>query len=562
MSKQNQAVSPISNREVSPCEEAIKLRKALAFYRQAKQEQDRNVLINEDWFCAKHWKHMKGERPSLGHEPTTPFILNAVWHKHADAMDQYPEPIFLEREATDRPLAESLSKIIPLILEKNDFEKVYSDIWWQKLKHGTGLYYVGWDNSKENGLGDIVIRKIDLLRFYAEPHLDDIQHSRYIFLLSLADTAELQRKYPDKRILSDADSMRLESYFGCYEPEALTGKSCLVDCYEKCRNDRGKEVVHLTKLVGDEIVYSTKTDPAFAQTGLYEHGQYPFVADPFIPNESSIYGRGLTEIARPTQEYIDRLDYLIEANCLVSGKQRFVVKRSSGIRPEDLMDLRRDLIECDSSAEDGVIRPLQASPFPSHVMEHRQNKVEELKEVVGNRDFSQGGTLGGVTAYKSISALQEAGNKLSRDLIHSSYRAFRQVVELCVELIRQFYDETRSFRILGEEGEVEYLTLDNRPLKPRAAQGMNGATLYRKAIFDIKIISARKTRFDAEKHNELIRELYQAGAFTPEGAASSIVALDAMMLENKDKIIRRLQQIAAEKPSADPSATALSDSRA
>lgn len=531
------------DRGVTPTQEANRLYKMLQFYREAKQEADRKVLIDEDWFRAKHWKHMQGKQASLGHEPTTPFILNAVWHKHADAMDHYPEPIFLEREPSDRPLAEALSKIIPLVLEKNDFERIYSDVWWQKIKHGTGIYYVGWDNNKENGLGDIVIQKVDLLRFYTEPHIDDIQQSRYIFVLSLADTEELKRRYPDKKILSDADAITLESYSGYYDATELAGKSCLVDCYEKGRNAQGKEVVHLTKMVGETILYSTKTDPAFAQSGLYEHGQYPFVIDPFIPSESDLYGIGLVEIARPTQEYIDRLDYLIEANCLVSGRQRFVVKRSSGIRPDDVKDMTRDLIECDSSAEDSVIRPLQAAPFPSHVMEHRQNKVDELKEVVGNRDFSQGGVTSGVTAYKSISALQQAGDKLSRDVLKSSYRAFRQIVNLCVELIREFYDEARSFRITGEDGSTAYLSLSNQKLKLQPQTGMDGSTLYRKAVFDIKIISQRKNHFDAEQHNNLIRELYQLGAFSPENAESAIVALNAMTLENKDKIIKALEKL-------------------
>lgn len=542
--KQNNIpAEPNVRRDTAPTEEAIRLRRALELYRRAKQETDRSILTDEDWFRAKHWKHMKGRQTSLGHEPTTPFILNAVWNKHADAMDQYPEPIFLEREESDRPLAEKLSKIVPLVLEKNDFEKIYSDVWWQKIKHGTGIYYVGWDSSKENGLGDIVIRKVDLLRFYAQPHIDDIQQSQYIFVLSLANTAELRRRYPDKKIGSDADSITLESYFGCYDSAELADKSCLVDCYEKARNSRGKEVVHLTKMVGETILYSTKNDPAFTETGLYEHGQYPFVVDPFIPNENSLYGIGLVEIARPTQEYIDRLDYLIEANCLVSGRQRFIVKRSSGIRSEDVRDMSRDFIECDSSAEDGVIRPLQAAAFPSHVMEHRQRKVDELKEVVGNRDFSQGSTNGGVTAYKSISALQEAGNKLSRDVQKSSYRSFRQIVNLCVELIREFYDEARSFRITGTDGSTSYVSLSNQKLKPQPETGLDGSTLYRKAIFDIKIISQRKNSADAEQHNSLIRELYQAGAFTPEHAQGAVIALSAMTLENKDRIIRALEKL-------------------
>ena len=71
---------------------------------------------------------------------------------------------------------------------------------------------------------------------------------------------------------------------------------------------------------------------------------------------------------------------------------------------------------------------------------------------------------------------------------------------------------------------------------------MDGSTLYRKAVFDVKIVSQRKNQFDSEQHNSLIRELYQSGAFSPENAESAMVALDAMMLENKDKIIKALEK--------------------
>ena len=47
-----------------------------------------------------------------------------------------------------------------------------------------------------------------------------------------------------------------------------------------------------------------------------------------------------------------------------------------------------------------------------------------IEEVSGNRDFTQGGTAGGVTAASAIAALQEAGSKLSRDMLKGQLRRF------------------------------------------------------------------------------------------------------------------------------------------
>ena len=57
--------------------------------------------------------------------------------------------------------AKTLSSILPVVMEYNDFEQTYSDEWWEKLKHGTAVYGVFWNAEKENGLGDIDITTID-----------------------------------------------------------------------------------------------------------------------------------------------------------------------------------------------------------------------------------------------------------------------------------------------------------------------------------------------------------------------------------------------------------------
>ena len=54
-------------------------------------------------------------------------------------MDNYPEPNVLPRAEDDEKTAKALSKILPTVLEQCDYETVYSDTWWRKLKTGTGV---------------------------------------------------------------------------------------------------------------------------------------------------------------------------------------------------------------------------------------------------------------------------------------------------------------------------------------------------------------------------------------------------------------------------------------
>lgn len=116
-----------------------------------------------------------------------------------------------------------------------------------------------------------------------------------------------------------------------------------------------------------------------------------------------------------------------------------------------------------------------------------------------------------MTAASAIAALQEAGSKLSRDMIKSSYRAFAKVNTLCIELIRQFYDEPREFRILGEQGAMEFVQYNNARIRPQPQGNDFGVDMgFRMPVFDIKIKSQKSNPFSkvaAERDGQRILQL-------------------------------------------------------
>lgn len=125
------------------------------------------------------------------------WLHNVLVSKHADAMESYPEPNILPREAGDRGEALMLSSIVPCVLEQCGFEQTYSDAMWDKGKFGTGVYKVVWDSGKYGGLGDVAIECVSLLNLYWEPGVTDIQQSRYFFHTELCDKDLLRARYPD-----------------------------------------------------------------------------------------------------------------------------------------------------------------------------------------------------------------------------------------------------------------------------------------------------------------------------------------------------------------------------
>ena len=180
-------------------QEVLRAAEILRKYRQGKENLDKRVIDNEQFWKLRHWEQM--EKAGEGGNPADPqpasgWLVNCILSKHADAMDSYPEPTVLPREPDDREEAEKLTRILPVILQNNRFKKEYAKAWWNKLKSGCAVYGVFWDDRKLHGLGDIDIRSMDVLNLFWEPGVQDIQASEHFFSTELVPDHRLARAYP------------------------------------------------------------------------------------------------------------------------------------------------------------------------------------------------------------------------------------------------------------------------------------------------------------------------------------------------------------------------------
>lgn len=418
--------------------------KALESYRSGKRAIEARIIEAEEFWKLRHWRSIRPQNPGEP-EPASGWLVNAILSKHSDAMDAYPEALCLPREESDRAEAQMLSSILPVILGQNDFQQVWSDVWWYKLKSGTGVYGVFWDKNKLGGLGDISIKKVDILNLFWEPGITDLQDSRYLFHVVLQDDGRLEAQYPQLRgCLGAGPGMTLSRYH--YDENIPTaGKSAVVDVYYKKEG-----LLHFCKFVGDQVLFATENDPHYAQRGLYDHGRYPFVFDPLFPEEGYPgCGYGYVDLCKEPQKVVDILNNCFVQSAVAAATPRWFIRSDGGVNEAEYADLTKKFVHVQGRVDTDSILQIRTAPMPAMAVEYMQMKVNEIKEVSGNRDVNNGSTSASVTAASAIAALQEAGNGLSRDMISASYRAFRHVVELCIELMRQFYDVPRRFRIAG-----------------------------------------------------------------------------------------------------------------
>ena len=510
-------------------------------YKAGKAALDQRLVDNELWFRMGHWKHKADPLMPGKTQASSGWLFNSIANKHADAMDNYPEPNVLPRAADDEAAARALSSVLPVVLEQADYEQVYSDCWWRKLKQGTGVTGVFWDPSLRGGVGDIALRSMNLLMLYWEPGVSDIQDSPDLFSLSLEDTARLTAQYP--WLAGHAASVLDVPRYIHENGVDTTSKSLVVDWYYKRPDEAGRMVLHYCKFCNGVVLYATQNDPALARRGLYDHGQYPFVFDTLFVEEDSPAGFGYIDVMKDCQIAIDKMNHAMDENVLLSARQRYVLSDTAGVNEEELADLSKDIIHVVGRLNEDSFRPLQTASLQGNSLSYRQSRIEELKEISGNRDMTQGGTSGGVTAASAIAALQEAGSKLSRDMLKSAYRAFSRQCYLIIELMRQFYDEQRVFRILGPSGENQFLPFSAAALRPRPAQEVGGVELgSREPVFDIVVSAAKKSTFSRLSQNETAKECYQLGFFDPRNADAALAALEMMDFEGVEKVRQRVRQ--------------------
>ena len=507
-------------------------------YRLGKQNLDRRIIDNEQFWKLRHWEQMEkggeGGNPQ-DVRPASGWLVNCILAKHADAMDSYPEPTVLPREPGDRKEAEVLIRILPVILKNNKFKKAYSQAWWNKLKSGCAVYGVFWDGGKLHGLGDIDIRSMDVLNLFWEPGVQSIQESEHFFSTELTPNRRLEEQYPQLAGKLGRSGGQVSRYL--YDDKVDTSEQSLVVDWYYHTVEQGRRVLQYCKFVGENVLYATENDPEMAGKGWYDHGQYPFVFDVLFPEEGTPCGYGYVDLCKSAQKQIDLMNQAILKNTLASATPRFFIRSDGAVNENEYADWTRPFVHTNGNLGADSIAPIRVPALDSVYVAVLQNKIAEMKETAGNRDVMSGGTAGGVTAATAIAALQEAGGKLSRNMIDDGYEAFAEVLTLCIELVRQFYDMPRQFRLLGKKG-VEFADFDNRSLKPRALL-MGG---YRVPEFDLEVSAQNETPYKTMEYNQLALQLFQMGFFRSDMAEQALRCLELMEFKNKDALTEVIRE--------------------
>lgn len=513
-------------------------------YRAGKASVEKRIIDAQQWWKLHNWEQIENQHGVTGSrsdKSNTAWLWNCIVGKHADAMDSFPEPVILPRMEDDEEEARKLSEIVPVVLKVNDFERTYSDVAWQKMLEGTGAYGVYWDQSKLNGLGDISVRKVNILNLFWEPGVTNIQDSKNVFHVALVDNDILRQQYPqlEGEPLSSPSTVSRYRYD---DAVSTTDKSLVVDWYYHLYKD-GRKILHHVKYVGEHVLSASEDkDP---DRGIYDDGMFPFVLDPLFPVEGSPCGFGYIHVGKETQKDIDLISQAVVSNAVVNATPRWFLRDDGGIREEDAADTTKPFIRYKGTLSADNLIPVVNPQLPGNVADVLAMKIDELKFVTGNADVNNGGTPSGVTAASAIAALKEDAGRSSKDSNKAAYRAYSQIVTMVIERIRQFYDAPRQFRIVGPRGEVSFEPgYTNAGIVPQPLGDDFGVQMgYRVPAFDIDVRAQRETSYTKAAQNELAIQFLQLGVFNPQMADQTVLMLDMMDFKGKEELQQKVQQM-------------------
>lgn len=469
--------------------------------------------------------------------------LNVIMNKHADAMDNYPEIICLPRAQDDEQAAKTLNSVIPCIHKRNGFLRTYSDEQLDKFVGGCGCYAVLWDKTAENGLGDISINRVDILNLFWEPHIENIQDSANVFYARYYDEDGIRKVYPELENVSTA-SLGLTEHTTYDNSDKSNDKVIMLDWYYKKNGE-----LHLCKFVGEHILYSSENEGK----PIYNHGKYPFVLEPMFRLRDTPVGFGFMDVVRAPQNQLDELKHDMLVNVKVNSQPRIYANEGAGLNKDDMTDLDKTVIEVSGTLQNNIA-PVESKELATGAWSLYDRLLNEIKETSATNDASNGASAAGVTSGSAIAALQEAGGKVSRDSNKLAQEAMTEVAQLEIELMRQFYNLPRIFRITGEDNQTTYEEFDNtglmkQPLTYTDTDGQtvnytdeDGNILERLPIFDIDVKAQKASPFATAAQNEMMMNLFQMGAFNPQAADATLVMLDGMTFEGKEKLIEKIKQ--------------------
>lgn len=472
------------------------------------------------YYLADQWS---AQRASWRPRPVVNYISYVVDQKKPQLTNNRPTGIILPVAAGDEEAAHVFTQVTDVIADRVDLDSVVDEVVQTGLLLDVAWFYVYWDNSLSGGSaarkniwkGDVVVESVDPANIYYDPQATDIEAARWV-IYAVPKTVQWVK----------------EQYGVVVEPDSV--QSFQTEIYDRPGQEQAKDRVMLyarweRKNGKLNVVYAAGQKILKRIDDVYAHGRYPFI--PFVSKKrrKSVIGIGEPRNLFENQKLLNKLIEMPTTSALLTANPIAILSKKSGINKNQWVSKPGMVWETTQDDPSKAVHWLEPPRFQGDVYKLTDMLTGYIEKIGGVYDALTGETPSGVTAASAIQLLQEQGSIPIKGIARNLYSSLKEVYKQMIELVKQFYTETRYIRINGEEGGVKFIRFN--------------ALQYAEVDFDVKVSAGPSTPMSRAYITQLADDLFNKGLLL----GSEYVDMQEG-LPNKDRIVARLREMESQPP--------------
>lgn len=334
-------------------------------------------------------------------------------------------------------------------------------VFWQVVC-GNGFLKSYWDETKidpDSGLpGDVCIEKITPFHLYVPDQMaTDLEDQPYIIHAQVKHKSWIAKNFKvdvaKQEKFESVDEM-LQQVMETRRNESKTDQAIVLEIWVKPGYLPELPEGGIFTVAGHQIVQGYETWP-------YEHGQYPFAKLDGLPT-GKFYTASIIEDLIPLQKELNRTrSQLIEAKNRMAKPQLLAPKGS--VDPKMITTEPGQVIQYAIGLDPP--QPLPMQNLPTYVTEEIDRLYNDMADISGQHEVSNGSTPPGVTAATAISFLQEQDESLIAGQYTSIEEAIEKIAAQSLMYVKMYWDEKRTVKVTGLEGTFDVQSFKGSDLR-------------------------------------------------------------------------------------------------
>ncbi len=366
-------------------------------------------------------------------------------------------------EDSDVFAAQAGEQIWDSLWRRLEFNKTLRQAVAWKAVCGNGFIKTWWDKNKVDPdnptvYGDICIESIPPFYIFVPDLLqEDLEKQPYIIHAQVRTKSWIAQNFgiqvSDDAKLDAVDDV-MQNVLGVNRNNSKKENSVILEIWVKPGVLPDLPKGAMFTVAANQVVQGFDQWP-------YDSDKYPFAKIDGIwtgkfYNESSIVD------LIPIQRELNRTrSQLIEAKNR-TAKPQLMGQRGS-VNPRKITTEPGQFIEVEVGYE--FPQPLPIQNLPNYVTEEINRLYDDMADLSGQHDVSNGSTPPGVTAATAISFLQEQDESLTAPEFTSIEEAIEKIASYSLNFVKMFWDEARTVKVTGLEGTFDAMVFKSSDIR-------------------------------------------------------------------------------------------------